>query len=182
MSSRNARRRSQGFSLVEMLVVVTITGVLALVGVMLFRKYIASSKGAEAASVIQAIRAAEESYLAENHLYLNVSTATNWYPVVTPGTSLHSWKVGPGGHPDVNNWNALAPAITRSVQFGYLANAGIAGTARTTPQTAQNPNWPAPTDAWYLIQARGDVNGDGVFSEYVASEADSELYVENEGQ
>ena len=54
-------RSSRGFSLVEMMVVVAITAILAMIGITLFRKYIGSSKGTEAMAVIQAIRAAEES-------------------------------------------------------------------------------------------------------------------------
>jgi prepilin-type N-terminal cleavage/methylation domain-containing protein len=186
---RGPRRRSQGFSLVEMLVVVTITAILGMVGIMLFRRYVSSSKGAEAAAIIQAIRAAEESYLAENHVYLNVSTTKagnagdptsfGWYPA-TPGLARAPWKVASGS--DYVRWVALAPAVNRSVQFGYVANAGIAGTPRTALATKASPGWATPTDSWYVIQASGDVNGDGVTAQYAASEATSELYVENEGQ
>jgi hypothetical protein len=165
-----------------MLAVVTITGILAMIGVTLSRRYILSSKGTEAAGVIQAIRAAEESYLAENHVYLDVSTPNNWYPTLVPGLTRRSWKVPAGGHPDVANWNQLAPAVNRSVQFGYLANAGVAGTARPVLSTKVSPTWAkVPTDSWYVIQARGDTDGDGVFSQYAATEVTGELYVENEG-
>ena len=187
---RGPRRRSPGFSLVEMLVVVTITAILAMVGIMLFRRYVSSSKGAEAAAVIQAIRAAEESYLAENHVYLDVSNSAvgtsgnpssfNWYPMVKPGMARYPWKVA--SHPDLLNWGSLAPAVNRSVQFGYVANAGIAGTARSKLATKSDPGWTVPTDSWYVIQASGDVNGDGVTAQYAACEKNGELYVENEGQ
>src|SRR6478752_5643812 len=70
-----ARSSSRGFTLIELLAVVVITGILAMAGVVLFRHQLLASKGTEAASVIQAIRAAEEAYAAENHVYLNVSTA-----------------------------------------------------------------------------------------------------------
>src|SRR4051812_291045 len=89
-----ARNSSRGFTLIELMVVVVITGILAVAGVSLFRQQLLASKGSEAASVIQAIRAAEEAYAAENHVYLNVSTdsgGTSWYPNLTPNTTRYAW-------------------------------------------------------------------------------------------
>jgi len=82
-SSPTARWSKRGFTLIELMAVVVITGILAVAGVSLFQQQLLASKGTEAVSVIQAIRAAEEAYAAENHVYLNVSTAsggTSWYP------------------------------------------------------------------------------------------------------
>ncbi len=97
---------------------------MAVAGVSLFRQQLEASKGTEAVSVIQAIRAAEEAYAAENHIYLNVSTANggkSWYPYATPKTRsawVHST------HPDyAAGWQALAAPVNRSVLFGYLVNA-----------------------------------------------------------
>jgi prepilin-type N-terminal cleavage/methylation domain-containing protein len=179
---------ARGFTLVELLAVVIITGVLALVGVMIFRRYITSSKSTEALAVLQAIRAAEESYAAENHGYLNVSTTggsnpesgTNWYPNVTPNTTRMQWQVL--GHPDIANWQLLAPVVTRGVQFGYLVNAGIAGKAMTVLQTANKPAFALPTQDWYVIQAKGDTDGNGLSTLYASTSATAEMYSENEGE
>ncbi len=167
--------------------VVIITAVLALAGVSVFRKYIFASKGGEAVSIIQAIRAAEEAYQAENHVYLNVSTigganvynGTNWYPRLVPDTRRVAWG---GAGADAANWAALAPAITRTVQFSYLCNAGIAGVAVTTPQGMADPGFALPTQNWYLIQAKGDADGDGVFSNYASSSMTGEIYSERVGE
>ncbi len=35
---------------------------------------------------------------------------------------------------------------------------------------------------WYVIQASGDVNGNGISAKYVASNLNSELLIENEGE
>ena len=181
-------RPARGFTLVELLAVVTITGVLAMVGVTIFRRYITSSKSTEALAVLQAIRAAEESYAAENHSYLNVSatggpnpeSGTNWYPNLTPNTTRLEWHVA--SHADLANWQALAPVVTRGVQFGYLVNAGIAGKAMTVPQTASKPTFSVPTQDWYVIQAKGDTDGNGVSTLYVATNATTEVYSEHEGE
>jgi type IV pilus assembly protein PilA len=169
--------------------VVTITAILALVGVSLFRHQLLASKGTEAASVIQAIRSAEEAYSAENHVYLNVSTGggavnvfdTKWYPVLTPNTGRSSW-IQPG-HVDYPRWQALAPSVNRSVMFGYLVYAGGAGSNVPALALAQNPGFPRPMILdWYVIQARGDADGNGVFAQYAASSKTSELVIENEGE
>jgi type IV pilus assembly protein PilA len=184
-----ARRGKQaGFTLVELMAVVMITAILSIVGVAVFSKYIFSAKGGEALSVIQAIRSAEEAYLAENHVYLNVSTTggantvsgTNWYPMATPGKTRYNWIAS--SHPDLANWQALAPAINRSVQFGYLVNAGLPGTPVTVPQTASSPTFALPTQSWYMIQAKGDTDGDGVFAKYASTSMTGDIYSEQEGE
>jgi prepilin-type N-terminal cleavage/methylation domain-containing protein len=176
------RRRGQaGFTLIELMAVVIITAVLATAGVSVFRKYIFSAKGGEALSVIQAIRSAEEAYQAENHVYLDVSTTHTWFPRAVPDRNRVAWA-GADGDGDVVRWKALAPAITRSVQFSYLVNAGIAGVAVTVPEGMANPGFALPTQNWYLIQAKGDADGDGVFANYASSSMTGEIYSEREGE
>jgi prepilin-type N-terminal cleavage/methylation domain-containing protein len=176
-----ARGASRAFSLVELMVVVAIAAVLAIVGVAMFRRHIAATRGTEAYGVIQAIRAAEASYLAENHVYLNVSTGTNWYPNTSPNTNRFAWSNS--SHVDSTRWQQLAPAVNRSVMFGYLVNAGTPGTAMPALQIANSPaslGQPQPLD-WYVIQAKGDTNGDGVPALYAATSLSGEIYVQNEG-
>ncbi|HEY3668419.1 MAG TPA: hypothetical protein VGL19_20600 [Polyangiaceae bacterium] len=169
--------------------VVVITAILSIAGVAVFRKYIFAAKGGEALSIIQAIRGAEESYAAENHVYLNVSTTggdnaesgANWWPQITPGVGRSHW-VGPANHPDRANWLLLAPSISRSVQFSYLANAGVSGTAVTLLKTANRPVFALPTQNWYVIQAEGDTDGDSVFARYASTSMTGDIYSENEGE
>ncbi len=171
-----------------MLVVVTITAILAMIGVLLFRKYIGASKGTEAMSVIQAIRTAEESYQAENHVYLDVSTADSrkdWYPTITPNSKTrYAW--GQPTHPDWARWQTLAPAVTRPVQFGFLVYAGVAGTAVPVLQVTGMPAYNTPTDDWYVIQAEGDTDGNGIFAQYAtasaSAQASGDIWSRNEGE
>jgi type II secretory pathway pseudopilin PulG len=164
--------------------VVVITGILAVAGVSLFRQQLLAAKGSEAVDVIEAIRSAEESYAAENHVYLNVSTAsggTSWYPNTTPNLTRFAWVQD--GHADYPRWRALAPSVNRPVLFGYLVNAGEAGTNVPQLQLAAPPAFPAPMIlGWYIVQARGDVDGDGVFAKYAASSLNGELVIENQGE
>jgi prepilin-type N-terminal cleavage/methylation domain-containing protein len=178
---------SRGFTLVELLTGVAITGILAMIAVVSFRRYMSSAHSGEAASVIQAIRSAEEAYRAENHVYLNVSTANGgvaWFPLQTPGQMSTAFT--PALHPshaDATRWQDLAASVNESVMFAYLANAGVSGTIIPALQLSAGPDLsqPQPLD-WYSIQARGDVNGNGVFSHYATTSMTSELYIENEGE
>ena len=183
--SPTARCSSRGFTLIELLAVVVITGILAVAGVTLFRQQMLASKGSEAVGVISAIRVAEEAYAAENHIYLNVSIAsggTSWYPNPKPDMTRYAWVQAT--HDDYKDgWRILAPSINRPVLFGYLVNAGEPGSSVPALQLKSPPTFPTPMIVpWYVIQARGDVNGNSVYAQYAASNANSELVVENEGE
>jgi len=178
------RYSNRGFTLIELLAVVVITGILAVAAVALFRQQLQASKGGEAVSIIQAIRAAEEAYAAENHIYLNVSTdsgGTSWYPNLTPNTTRYAWAQS--GHADYPRWQALAPSVNHPVLFGFLVNAGEAGSMVPDMKLKAPPTFPKPMIVpWYTIQAKGDVNGNGIFAQYAAASLNSELVVEGEGE
>ena len=182
--ARIAKRRA--FTLVELLVVVTIVGILGAIGTVLFRKYIFSSKTVEAVSVIQAIRGAQERYRAETQVYFDVSSVdgspqVTWYPNQTPGKTASHWKQDT--HPHYGNWQRLGVTYPNNVQFGYLVNAGLAGQNHTVPQTQANPGWPNPaTEPWYVIQAQANADGDSTFAYFVASSYNTEIYSEDEGE
>ena len=167
---------------------VSITSILAVVGVALFIRSVSAAKGGEAISVIGGLRSAEEAYQAENHQYLNVSTANGgkaWYP--SDGSLASSKRYGFGftnsGHVDAVRWRALAPVVNSQVLFGYLVNAGGPLTSVPPLQLTQNPTFPSPMPLdWYVIQAQADVDGDTVFARYAACSLNSEVVVEKEGE
>jgi prepilin-type N-terminal cleavage/methylation domain-containing protein len=182
-SCRHSTPRNRGFSLVELLAVVTITAILAVAGVAMFRHHVTASRAAEATSVIQAIRSAEESFLAENHVYLNVSTAgggSAWYPRATPNTDHASWVNS--SHADWPRWQQLGAPVKQSVIFSYLANAGVPNVALPALQVASSPVFAAPVLNWYVIQAKGDTDNNGKFTLYASTSMTGEMYIENEGE
>jgi len=175
---------SRGFTLIELLAVVVITGILSLLAVAGFRRHMQSARGTEAMAVIQAIRGAEESYMAENKVYLNVSTTNggvSWYPQLVQNKSRSNFAAP--SHADYARWAQLGPSVNETVMFGYLVNAGVPGTLIPALQVANAPAFPAaqPVD-WYVIQARGDVDANGVFSLYASTSMTGEVYIENEGE
>ena len=180
----HARNRQRGFSLVELLAVVTISAVLALAGVAMFRRHIVASRGGEATSFLQGLRAAESMYMAENRSYLNASVANGglaWYPQTNPTNQRAAWENH--SHPDWVRWQQMPLPLNKTVMFSYLANAGSAGTAMTTLTTDfKTPTtFPVPQQDWYVLQAKGDTNGNGTFALYSASSLNNEIYSENDG-
>src|SRR4051812_20227013 len=179
-----ARGSNRGFTLVELMAVVVISGILSVIGVSLFRHQVLAAKGSEAVDVITAIRSAQESYQAENHIYLNVSTdsgGTKWYPNTAPDRTAYSWVNS--AHLDYARWQALGVPVNRAVLFGYLVNAGEPGTTVPPLQLATNPGFPSPmVQAWYVIQAKGDPNGNNISAMYAAASRNTELMIENEGE
>jgi len=172
--------------------VVIIVGVLSTVGITYFRKHANASKVTEAQAMVQSIRAAEERYRAENRQYLNVSGTTgavpttadlsNYYPHAPDG-QRRSFYLASTATGSLNKmWWALQPTTSGPVQFGYAVVAGSAGTNLPAPNVATTPNWPTPTDSWYLIQAAADNDQNGVRCVVVGTSLNGEIYVENEGE
>jgi type IV pilus assembly protein PilA len=181
-------------TLLEILAVVTIVGILAVLAAVGYRRFIASSKLVEPKNMIQSIRAAQESFKAENGHYLDVSPSLGVgvsYPLLTPGMSKTGWgadctncKNGPQG------WRALNVVPDGPVQFGYTtvasdascdpacrgANVVIGGKAINF--TAQGP----VKGPWYIVEAVGDTDGNGIFCTVVGSSFDNELWVDQEGE
>jgi prepilin-type N-terminal cleavage/methylation domain-containing protein len=171
----------RGFTLVELMAVVAIVGILATIGIVLVRKQIYSSRAVEASSMVQSIRAAQERWRSETQAYLNVSSSTNnWYPMAKPGKTKYAWE-NPNGN-DYSNWRLLNPTATGPVQFGYVTVAGPPGAAVPALDITGSPTWPSPVDPWYLIQAQGDTDANGITSMYAASSFTPELYTERDGE
>lgn len=173
--------RSAGFTLVELMVVVAITGILATIGIALVRGHLNVAKANRALSGIQAIRAAEEAFRAQNGQYLDCSgTTTRWYPNLTPNKTTYAW-IQPT-HADANCWLALGVTGITTTQYSYLVNAGNPSVAYPTLQTTDKPTLSAPTDHWYVIQVKGDLDGNGVPMLGVATSLNGEVYIEREGE
>jgi prepilin-type N-terminal cleavage/methylation domain-containing protein len=181
MAQRNAYT-SRGFTLVELMAVVTIVGILATMALVLLNRHVRASRTAEALSMVQSIRAAQESFRAENRRYLSVSKdLTDYYPA-RPDGKLRSFYRG-GSESTDQLWNILRPTVTGPVRFGYAVVAGNPGDKIAVPTITDKPQFPDPAPApYYVIQATGDLDNDGAFTIVAATSFSSDTYVENDGE
>ncbi|MBX3192426.1 MAG: prepilin-type N-terminal cleavage/methylation domain-containing protein [Labilithrix sp.] len=181
MSVDSRGKARAGFTLVELAVVVTIVGVLAVIAVVGYRKLTLSSKITEAETMISAIRIAQEDYKTERGLYANVGGT--YCP--SNGATQHKWGWNPAcaGGGTVPDWRALPVHTESGLQFGY---ATVAGTKN--PGTPLGLSWvnfaSAPNDVpWYVIHAKADLNNDGaVFSELVGTSFQGTIFTNNVGE
>lgn len=170
------------------MVVVVIAGALAMAAVAAMNQHIDDSRAIEGVTMVQSIRAAQERYRAEQGQYLDVSTQGSFYPDDPSGSGGQKRSFYHGidddGHADNPRWHALGPTVAGPVRFGYLSNAGRPYTTMTAPvfEVAGFDGWPAATEPWYVIQAVGDLDEDGVVSYYVASSINGEVVRVNEGE
>ncbi len=188
------RRAAGGFTLVELMAVVAITGILGALAVATLRQRALMSDVTSAQVVVRAIAAAEEHYRAENQVYLNVSSTgdAGWYPLKTipKNTKASFWRTVPGDTSDAETvrWRLLAPDIRQPVSFGYKANAGLPPTdAVTTPRFDAELSGIAVlqssvVEPWYMIQARADADGNGVGCMVGAASWTPEVFSINDGE
>jgi prepilin-type N-terminal cleavage/methylation domain-containing protein len=181
----------RGFTLVELMVVVSIVGILAIIGLASFRARVFGSKSSDALAMMQSIRGAEERWRADNLTYLNVSREGTWYPALpTARTKRSFYNTGTCGVPasdtDDCRWKLLNPALIGATEFGFMLTAGPPGTAMTTPDAKARPSnwtaWPANGDHWFVLQAIADADGDGSYAKFVSSSIRGDVYRENEGE
>ena len=187
MKSRRSATRAtaRGMTLIEIMMVVTLVGILAALALVGYGRWVRSSKMSEAVYMVNAIRTAEEHYRSDQLAYLDVSsTLDSSYPNATPNKSKVAW-----GGPCTNckagaTWTHLG-IDSAPVQFGYAVVAGndACDTAcRGVTLPTGIPVTAFQKTDWYVVKARGDTDANGVFCEVYAFSGKPDLLVFNEGE
>lgn len=186
LPSKEKPTAEAGFTLVELMVVVAIVGVLGAIATYSVTKYIQSTKTSEAAGIINSIRGAEEMYRQDTFVYYDVSEGSfaKLHPSTTPGSFKRSWA-GDGDSPETSRrFRQLGVAVAAPVYYSYGVVAVDTGASFPTPPTQKQDFGLAGTasEPFYMVVAKGNVDGDGIFSYLVTNSLTNEVYVENEGE
>jgi prepilin-type N-terminal cleavage/methylation domain-containing protein len=156
-----SRKRSSGFTLVELMIVVAIIGILAAVAIPAFSKYIKRAKTAEAAGHLNKMWAGSVTYFETDHVDAAGASIAKKFPVTSTakiggGTECACQATGkcPGGGAEwklaTQPWVDLAFSIPDSFLYRpAYTNNGLTG-----------------KDAGFTAEAFGDLNCDGTLSNF----------------
>ncbi|HET8933963.1 MAG TPA: prepilin-type N-terminal cleavage/methylation domain-containing protein [Polyangiales bacterium] len=155
-------RRTSGFTLIELMIVVAILGILAAIAIPTFITYIRRSKTSEATGNLSVMFRHAASYMAQEYTGQGAATLTGTYCSVgsdplapMPTANKQVFTAGP-------NARSLAFTIADMVYFGY----GIDGSGQC--------GWQANSNI-YTFYAQGDLDGDGTRSTFeLAAGSDEE--------
>jgi type IV pilus assembly protein PilA len=186
------RQRARAFTLIEMMIVIAMIGILATLAIVAYKRWVRTAYMAEAQDMVAGIRAAEETFKAEAGGYLPVSSALDvggMYPAAKPGAFKTSWGAACTVCVTSTSWQALAVEPKAPVAFGYAVVADNTGStpganvtvALNAMQTPANLSLLAGSP-WYVVEALGDINGDGVYTRIIGDSSSSQLFIDREGE
>jgi prepilin-type N-terminal cleavage/methylation domain-containing protein len=152
----NRLRAREGFTLIELMIVVAIVGILAAVAIPAFNSYKMQARAGEAPAFLAEIAQRQEAYRSEFGTYCDVGgggdTAQRMPAAMpAPGAPVF-WPTDLGS---LGNWAQLGAFPYGAVYFQYATWAGLPNNA---PADLYPNNW---NDFWFVARAFGDLDGDG---------------------
>jgi prepilin-type N-terminal cleavage/methylation domain-containing protein len=191
---RRLTRGDDGFTLIEMMIVVVIIAILAAVAVVAYIKHIKSSRLTAERNFVSSIMAQQETYYQRHGFYLDASGSANAvgtpYPLGTAQFEAKEWKpdsandnqpgwMDLGAHPEQNvtyfQWQVEASNPKASPPHGLYGRA-------TQNGIPDQPVGDTP-HAWYYIEGYADMDSNASnWTIISASSARPEVRTANEGQ
>jgi len=147
------RKRSKGFTLIELMIVVAIIAILAAIAIPQYKKFQLKAKTAEAKTNLGAIRTAEEAYAAEEDVYV---LAANYPAIGSVGSAKQTWTAGSASGFDTIGFQ---PAGDVYYSYGVGTQACTTGGAQGST-SGEKTGIKAGTIDIYIC-AVGDLDGDG---------------------
>lgn len=144
-------KRQEGFTLVELMVVVAIIGLLSAVAVPNFKKYQAKAKMSEAKLQLSAIYTAESAFYSDYNIYHNCLTYMGFDP--GPESRNRYYAVGFNTAAAINGTGT--PTFTGA--YGAAVNSGLneADCGRTNPVTAGATNASSTNPSTWFPAGKG---------------------------
>jgi prepilin-type N-terminal cleavage/methylation domain-containing protein len=157
-------KRTQGYSLMELMIVVVITGVLAAIAIPTFGDYVQKSRTSEATQFLGVIKLKQEAYRAEFGRYDQCPDKAKDFGQFDykPGDAsvMKNAISKPITGTDADCFNQLGAKPDGAVRFGYAWIAGTPGEMSGGIKTALGLA-DSDVDHYFIAHATTDLNGDG---------------------
>lgn len=149
-------KRARGFTLVELLIVVSIIGILSALAIPVFRRFVVRSKSSEAMQNLGFMYRGAVAYYEAEHLSRAGTAMPKQFPAsVGPNPTLEELtaqdgqKIATGSSWDNASWQALSFAIGEPHYYAYeLASSGLGN------------------EAEFTARAHGDLDADTLYSTF----------------